>query len=132
MRAQITSLWGERKVELRQTPRAVTPWGGLVVFVEYLRTIGYVEAVKRHLPFELRSPNAIDPVQTFTAFLVSVLAGARRFAHTGLLRADEALRRVVGIVRFPCDDTMRNFFKRFGQAQTYGFYAGLWAWQIGR
>jgi hypothetical protein len=132
VRAQITSLWGERKVELRQTPRAVTPWGGLVVFVEYLRKIGYVEAVKQHLPFELRSPNAIDPVQTFTAFLVSVLAGARRFAQTGLLRADEGLRRVLGIVRFPCDDTMRNFFKRFGQAQTYGFYAGLWAWQMER
>ena len=132
MRQQITSLWGERKVELRETQRAVTPWGGLVVFVEYLRKIGYVEAVGQHLPFALTSPNAIDPVQTFTAFLVSVVAGARRFAQTGLLRADEALRRVLGMVRFPCDDTMRNFFKRFGQAQTYGFYAGLWAWQMER
>jgi hypothetical protein len=132
VRQQITSLWGERKVELRETQRAVTPWGGLVVFVEYLRKIGYVEAVGQHLPFALTSPNAIDPVQTFTAFLVSVVAGARRFAQTGLLRADEALRRVLGMVRFPCDDTMRNFFKRFGQAQTYGFYAGLWAWQMAR
>jgi hypothetical protein len=132
VRQQITSLWGERKVELRETPRAVTPWGGLVVFVEYLRKIGYVEAVGQHLPFELTSPNAIDPVQTFTAFLVSVVAGARRFAQTGLLRADEVLRRVLGIMRFPCDDTMRNFFKRFGQAQTYGFCAGLWAWQMKR
>src|SRR5215813_1352147 len=93
VRAQITSLWGERKVELRETPRAVTPWGGLVVFVEYLRKIGYLEAVGQHLPFELTSPNAIDPVQTFTAFLVSVVVGARRFAQTGLLRADEGEER---------------------------------------
>jgi hypothetical protein len=27
-------------------------------------------------------------VETFTAFLLSVVAGARRFAHTSLLRAD--------------------------------------------
>ena len=132
MRQEITPLWGEKKVELRETKRAVTPWGGVVVFVEFLRKIGYVEAVEKHLPFVLTSPNAIDPAQTFTAFLVSVLTGARRFAHTGLLRTDAALRRVLGIVRFPSDDTLRNFFRRFGQGQTYRFYSGLWAWQIGR
>lgn len=132
MRQEITPLWGEKKVEWRETKRAVTPWGGLLVFVEFLRKIEYVEAVGKHLPFVLTSPNAIDPVQTFTAFLVSVLTGARRFAHTGLLRTDVALRRVIGIVRFPSDDTLRNFFRRFGQAQTYRFYSGLWAWQIGR
>ena len=121
MRQEITPLWGEKKVEWRETKRAVTPWGGLLVFVEFLRQIEYVEAVGKHLPFVLTSPNAIDPVQTFTAFLVSVLTGARRFAHTGLLRTDGALRRVMGMVRFPSDDTLWNFFRRFGQAQTYRF-----------
>ena len=81
--------------------------------------------------FRLTSPNAIDPVQTFTAFLLSVLAGARRFAHTGLLRADQALQQVLGIRRFPSDDTIRNWFKRFGQGQNYRFYSALWAWQMG-
>ena len=75
----------------------MTPFGGLVVFGEFLGKIGYAEAVRKHLPFRLTSPNAIDPVQTFTAFLLSVLAGARRFAHTGLLRGDQALQRVLGI-----------------------------------
>lgn len=132
MRQEITSIWGERKVELRQTKRAVTPFGGLVVFLEFLRKIGYAEAVQKHLPFGLTSPNAIPPAQTFTAFVLSVLAGARRFAHAGWLRADEALRQILGIVRFPSDDTIRNFFKRFRHAQVYGFYSGLWRWQIGR
>jgi hypothetical protein len=75
---KITSLWGGKKVELRETRRAVTPFGGLVVFSEFLRRIGYPEAVRQHLPFSLRSPNAIDPVKTFTVFLLSVVAGARR------------------------------------------------------
>jgi hypothetical protein len=115
VRLQITPICGGKKVELRETKRAVTPFGGLVVFGEFLGKIGYAEAVRQHLPFRLTSPNAIDPVQTFTAFLLSVLAGARRFAHTGLLRADQALQQVLGIRRFPSDDTIRNWFKRFGQ-----------------
>ena len=91
MPTQITALWGGRKVELRETQRAVTPFGGLVVFFEFLRQVGYVEVVNRCLPFRLASPNALDPAQTFTAFLLAVLAGARRFAHASLLRADTAL-----------------------------------------
>ena len=80
MHWQITALWGGKKVELRETQRAVTPFGGLVVFLEFLRQVGYREAVSKYLPFRLTSPNAIDPVETFTAFLLSVVAGARRFA----------------------------------------------------
>ena len=75
MHWKITALWGGRKVELRETQRAVTPFGGLVVFFEFLRRVGYCEAVRQHLPFSLTSPNAIDPVETFTAFLLSVVVG---------------------------------------------------------
>jgi hypothetical protein len=129
---KITSVWGGKKVELRETPRAVTPFGGLVVFFEFLRQVGYCEAVKQHLPFRLTSPNAIDPVETFTVFLLSVVAGARRFAHTSLLRADVALHELLGITRFPVDDTIRNLFKRFGQGQCQRFFSGLWNWQLER
>src|SRR6266436_5804242 len=129
---QITALWGGKKVELRETQRAVTPFGGLVVFLEFLWHVGYREAVSKYLPFRLTSPNAIDPAATFTAFLLSVVAGARRFAHTSLLRADVALHAVLGISRFPVDDTIRNLFKRFGQGQCQRFFSGLWSWQLER
>jgi hypothetical protein len=62
---EITALGGGRKVELRETQRAVTPFGGLVVFFEFLRQVGYVGAVKQSLPFRLTSPNALDPAQPF-------------------------------------------------------------------
>ena len=110
----------------------MTPFGGLVVFFEFLRQVGYREAVSKHLPFRFTSPNAIDPVETFTAFLLSVVAGARRFAHSSLLRADVALQALLGIARFPGDDTIRNLFKRFGQGQCQRFFSGLWNWQLER
>src|SRR6201998_3463686 len=129
---KITALWGGKKVELRETPRAVTPFGGLLVFFEFLRQVGYRQAVSQHLPFRLTSPNAIDPVETFTAFLLSVVAGARRFAQTSVLRADVALHALLGMARFPVDDTIRNLFKRFGQGQCQRFFSGLWSWQLER
>jgi len=132
VRQEISAIFGRRKVELRETPRAVTPFGGLVVFLEFLSKVGYVEQVKGCLPFQLTSPNAIAPVETFTAFLISVLAGARRFAQAGLVKADQALQRVLGMKRFPTDDTMRNLFKRFTQGHVYRFYSALWAWQLAR
>jgi len=119
-------------VILRQTVRAVTPFGGLSVWVEFLGKIGYRQQVREHMPVHLRSPNAIAPEETFTAFLISVLAGARRFAHTGLLRADGALHALLGMKRFPTDDTIRNLFKRFRQSLVVQFYESLWAWQLAR
>jgi len=50
----------------------------VVVFLEFPRRIGYGEPVRQHLVFSLRSPTAIDPVKTYTAFLLSVIAAARR------------------------------------------------------
>ncbi len=132
MHRKITSLWAGKKVVLRQTPRAVTPFGGLSVLIEFLTRIGFREQVRRDLPVHLASPNAIDPGETFTAFLISVVAGARRFAHTALLRADRALHALLGIKRFPTDGTIRNLFKRFTQGAVVRFYEPLWAWQLAR
>jgi hypothetical protein len=104
VRGEISAIFGGKKVELRETARAVTPFGGLAVFVEFLRRVGFAEQVREAMPFELKSPNAIPAVETYTAFVISVVVGARRFAQTGLMKADQALQRVLGIKRFPTDD----------------------------
>jgi hypothetical protein len=91
VRWKVTALWGGKRVELRETERLVTPFGGLVVFMEFLRQAGYRQAVSRYLPFRLTSANASDPVETFTALLLAVVASAWRFARTSLLRAGVAL-----------------------------------------
>ncbi len=117
---------------MRETPRAVTPFGGLIVFIEFLTQIGFREQVRRDLPGHLASPNAIDPAQTHTALLLSVVAGARRFAHTSRLRADRALHAVLGMKRFPTDGTIRNLFKRFTQGMVVRMYEPLWAGQVRR
>src|SRR3974390_3134072 len=91
-RASKALLSNERLI-LRETRRAVTPLGGVAVFVVFLQKLGFVDQVRQHMPIRWRSPNQIDPTATFLAFLMAVLAGAKRFAHAGWLR--RAGRRLV-------------------------------------
>src|SRR3989475_12216605 len=84
------------------------------------------------MPIRWRSPNHIDPPSTFTAFLISVLVGARRFAHASLLRGDRALHALMGLERFPTDDTIRNLFGAFGMGQVQRLYEPLSEWQMQR
>jgi hypothetical protein len=104
---EISTLLSDERLILRKTQRAVTPFGGLAVFISFLGKIGLVEAVRQHMPVHWRSPNHIDPTATFTAFLISVLVGAGRFAHARLLRGDRALHALLDL-----DSTV---FERYGQ-----------------
>ena len=129
---EINALLSDERLILRETQRAVTPFGGIAVFISFLDKIGFVEAVRQYMPIRWRSPNQIDPTSTFTAFLISVLVGARRFAHASLLRGDRALHALLGLERFPTDDTIRNLFRRFGMGEVQRMFAPLAEWQMQR
>jgi hypothetical protein len=82
-----------------------------------LQKIGVVEQVRLYLPIHWSSPNHIEPTATWMAFLVAVLVGAKRFAHAGLLRGDQALHALLGMTRFPTADTISNLFRQFGMGE---------------
>ena len=129
---EITALLSNDRLILRETQRAVTPFGGLAVFITFLGRIGLVEKLRQHMPIRWGSPNHIDPTSTFTAFLMSVLVGAKRFAHASLLRGDRALHALLGLDRFPTDDTIRNLFRAFGMGQVQRLFEPLMEWQMER
>jgi hypothetical protein len=129
---QITALLSNERLILRETQRAVTPFGGLAVFILFLGKIGLVEKLRQHMPVQWKSPNHIDPTATFMAFLMAVLVGAKRFAHTSLLRADRALHALLGLDRFPTDDTIRNLFRKFGMGQVQRLFEPLAEWLMDR
>jgi hypothetical protein len=119
-------------VILRETQRAVTPFGGVAVFIAYLQKIGLVEQVRRHLPIHWNSPNHIEPTATWMAFLMTVLVGAKRFAHAGLLRGDQALHALLDMKRFPTDGTICNLFREFGMGEIQRFFEPMSEWQMQR
>jgi hypothetical protein len=123
-------IFGSRKIKIRNTVKAVTPFAGMVSLIEFFNRIGLAAQIENAMPFQLKSPNAIPPAHTMTAFLFSVIAGASRFAHSDWLRSDKALHAMLGIEGFPGTDTIRNFFARFTQASVQAFWRPLWAWTI--
>ena len=128
---EITSLFGEARLVLDETPKAISPFGGPASFISFLGQIGFAPAVQRHLPFaEPTSNNAIPLAHPFTAFLMSVVVGVQRFAYCEWLRADRVLHAMLGLERFPSDDPIRNFFLRFSQAHGEVFWRPLWRWLL--
>ena len=125
-------LFGGGKLKICDTLRAVTPFGGLSVFIEFLRRIELVEQLTNRRPYQPKSPNHYEPGQILVGFILSVIVGARRFAHANQLRADRALHALLGLKRFPSDDTILNYFRRFSQAEIERFWRPLWRWLIGR
>ena len=99
---------------------------------EFLNRIGFVSKVIECMPVVHRSPNSIPPAQTWVAFLISVVAGARRFAHASWIRGDRALHGMLGIDRFPSDHTIRNLFLRFGMGEIQRFFEPLTEWMMER
>ena len=111
-----------------ETAKAVTPFGGLCSFIVYLQQIDFGARVAQAMPFPaLTSPNGIPLEHTLTAFLFAVVTGASRFAHVDWLRGDRALHALLGIPRFPGDDTVRDFFRRFTQRHIEEFWRPLWS-----
>jgi hypothetical protein len=106
-----------RQVPLTFTAKPITPFGGLVSLIVFFEKIGLAGQINGLMPFTYNSPNAIPPAQTLVPFMISVVAGARRLAHTDWLRADKALHAPLSIERFPGTDTVRNLFLRFRQSR---------------
>jgi hypothetical protein len=71
---EVATLRGGRRVVLRETQRAVTQYGGVAVFLSYLRKIGLLGTVRKHMPVCWRSPSRIDPP-------VSLAPSKRRRVH---------------------------------------------------
>ena len=65
-----------------ETPKAISPFGGLASFISFLWQIYFAREVQRRLPFaEPAANNAIPLAHSLTAFLMSVVVCAQRFAH---------------------------------------------------
>ena len=131
MRHETTSLLGGEEIGITFTEKAITPWGGLVLFSGLAKQIGLEAALREALPFRPTSPNATDPVEIVLAFMAGVLVGSRRLAHVERLRWDEGVRRMLGLKRFVSDTTLARFFQRFTAGTVTTVFESLMRWEHG-
>jgi len=115
----------------RFTDKRFTAWGGLRIFEELLRRLGWEEALQTAALPVPGSNRGLDPVLMVKGFLVTVWTGGGRFAHTAAVRFDEALRSIFGLTEVASVSTFSRFFRRFTAAQTevvFGHLSG-WVWE---
>ena len=129
---EINALLSDERLILRETQRAVTPFGGIAVFISFLDKIGFVEAVRQHMPIRWQSPNHIDPTSPSRHSWCRCWWGPDASLMPVCLRGDRALHALLGMTRFPTDDTIRNLFRRFGMGEVQRLFEPLAEWQMQR
>ena len=90
---------------------AVTPFGQLAFFVEFLKTAGLWEAWVKDCPVTYQSPNAPSKAEVLGSILLSVLAGHRRYAHITALRFDGVNPQLLGMTKVCSEDSVRRAFQ---------------------
>ncbi len=78
---------------------AVTPFGQLAFFIEFLKTAGLWDGWVNDCPVTYESPNAPSKADVLGTILLSVLAGHRRYAHITALRFDGVNLQLLGMSR---------------------------------
>lgn len=102
---EISVLLTGKPVKLRGTARAVTPFAGMAVLIEYLNRIDLMGALRRHMTVRYLSRSQDRSVDNAGLFS-GVGAGRRKaVAHASWLRGNKALHAVLCMNRFPTDDT---------------------------
>ncbi len=102
------------KLNIRYTDRPITPFGGLATVKNFYQNSGLQDVISS-LPLPQPGSNrGYDPVDIVEGFLISVILGARRLAHAGLLRHDKVVSEMFGWTKgMASESTFSRFFKKF-------------------
>lgn len=82
--------------------------GQAVFFAEFLKVSGRFEAFVGDCPLGFTSPNAPEVRDVIGTWLLSVLAGHKRYAHVTALRADPVLPELLGLSKIVSEDSLRR------------------------
>lgn len=96
---------------------AVTPFGQLAFFVEFLKTAGLWDEWVKDCPVTYTSPNAPSKADVLGTILLSVLAGHRRYAHITALRFDGVNPPLLGMTKVCSEDSVRRAFSEVEQPE---------------
>lgn len=97
---------------------AVTAWGPVSYFIDFLKTNELWQPWVRECPLHYRSPNAPPKEDILGTLFLAVLAGHKRYAHISTIRSDSVLPDLLGMKRVRSEDAVRRAFQQ-GEAGPY-------------
>lgn len=106
------------RVQVRwETESAATPMGQLAYFVEFLNLTELWSRWLESCPLAYSSPNAPTKAEVLGTWLLSMLAGHRRYAHVMAIRCDGVNPGLLGMRKVISEDALRNALKRIPEAE---------------
>jgi len=111
------------------TDKQVTPWGGLRLIQDFYERCGLRDQIRAlDLP-EPGSNRGYSPADLIEGFIVSVILGAKRFAHSGMLRHDDVIREIFGWKKgMASQSTFSRFFPKMTLEKSDQNFAQLNSW----
>ena len=106
------------RVQVRwETESAATPMGQLAYFIEFLNLTGLWSRWLEDCPLSYTSPNAPAKAEVLGTWLLSMLAGHRRYSHVTAIRCDGINPGLLGMRKVISEDALRNALKRIPEAE---------------
>lgn len=111
--------------------KSVSPWGGLRIVREFVHRLGLEETLKQAALPPPGSNCGYHAADVLMSFLVSIWIGGNRFAHCGLLRCDEVIKKIFGWKRVASESTFSRFFRKFTWQMNDKIFPELQQWTLG-
>ena len=106
------------RVQVRwESESAVTPMGQLAYFIEFLHLTGLWSRWLEGCPLTYTSPNAPTKAEVLGTWLLSMLAGHRRYSHVTAIRCAGINPGLLGMRKVISEDALRNGLKRIPEAE---------------
>lgn len=100
------------KVHVEWDPQgAVSPFGQLPFFIEFLKVSGLYDNFIEKCPLAYSSPNAPGVRDVMGTLLLSILAGHHRYAHISTIRFDGVNPGLLGMEKVVSEDAARRAMK---------------------
>jgi hypothetical protein len=113
------------RVQVRwESESAATPMGQLAYFIEFLTLTGLWSRWVESCPLTYASPNAPGKADVLGTWLLSVLAGHKRYAHVTAMRCDGVNPGLLGMKKVISEDALRNAIRRIPEGDGVAWLDG--------
>jgi hypothetical protein len=100
------------RIQVKWMPEAaVSAFGQMAFFIEFLKTSGLFDAWVNDCPLHYTSRNAPKKRDVLGTILLSVLAGHWRYAHINAIRGDGVNPGLLGMAKTASEDSVRGALK---------------------
>ena len=106
------------RIQIRwENESAATPMGQLAYFIEFLNLTGLWSRWLESCPLAYSSPNAPSKAEVLGTWMLSMLAGHRRYSHVTTIRCDGVNPELLGMRKVISEDALRKALARMPEAE---------------